>query len=484
MSAGGVNLHAQVESVLGALVKAATVELTKLFESRYRASALDLEVGRTEDRKENETLKTPDSLPTGETKRSIGVQVDDDTFHPLQFYGPPLLSDGDCLREFREEEVVVEECLIPSEILLAEDNGQVDPEVSSLKEQTVVENVDMAQLSKFEAESPAESDLQTEVALNASAGTRTKTLKHGSTPTKQKPLIIRPDTSDVISGEKVKFVCPLILKPESPAPKPDSSETPVQAEPQPACVSTAKGTAYSPSPSDGAVTPAPAKVWEKIHTTKETKSNLSLKLKQTSLDQKLMRPCAVQLVDMLTLTESTMKLPDDLAKGHDACHKTGWPLPKDLRRHQGLHTGHRLCCFTSCGNGIWQLQKVVTHSRDGYACSICKKTFKRRKILRRHERFHTGEKPYPCSVCSKTFALRKSLRRHLRFHTGDRPHTCTQCNKSFRLRDNLKAHLRFHTGEKPFSCITCGKMFRISKNLEKHQCDVAFVPSFRTIAGL
>lgn len=319
-----------------------------------------------------------------------------------------------------------------------------------------------------------------------SAETWTDTLKHGSTqssPIKQKPLVIQPDTRNIISGQTVKFVCPLILKPEIPAPKPDSSEKPVQVEPQQACVSTAKGTAYSPSPSDGAVTPIQVGVWERIQMPKETKDDLHMKLKLTSPDLKLMCPCTVQLVDVLTVPKSEGPLQDAAAKGHTPKHKTGRPLPKDLRHHQGPHTGHRLCCFTPSGNGVWRLQKVVMHSRDGYVCSVCEKTFKRRKILRRHERFHTGEKPYSCSVCSKTFALRKSLRRHMRFHTGERPHTCLQCNKSFRLRDNLKAHLRFHTGEKPFTCATCGKMFRIMRNLEKHQCGF-FVPSFRTIAGL
>lgn len=316
-----------------------------------------------------------------------------------------------------------------------------------------------------------------------SVGVWEETLKNGSTensPSKPKPLVIQPDSRNLILGDTIKFVCPLVLKIQSPA---QGSGKSVQAEPQQACVSTAKGTAYSPSPSDGAMTPAQVGVWERVHGPKE--SSLHMKLKLTSLDLKLTRPCRVQLVDMLAVPQSEMKLEDLPEKHQEAQHKTGWPLPKDLRPHQGLHTGHRLCCFSLCGNNVWRLKKVVAHTRDGYVCSICHKAFKRRKILRRHERFHTGEKPYSCTECSKTFALRKSLRRHVRFHTGERPHICSRCNKSFRLRDNLKAHLRFHTGEKPFRCTTCGKMFRILRNLEKHQrqCGI-FVPSFKTIAGL
>lgn len=87
MSADIVNLQAQVESVLGALVKAATVELTKLFESRYGVSAVDVDVGRTEDKKKNETFASPDNLSTADTKRSIGVQVDDNIYPLLQLSG-------------------------------------------------------------------------------------------------------------------------------------------------------------------------------------------------------------------------------------------------------------------------------------------------------------------------------------------------------------------------------------------------------------
>ncbi|KAI7809434.1 zinc finger protein 23 [Triplophysa rosa] len=185
-----------------------------------------------------------------------------------------------------------------------------------------------------------------------------------------------------------------------------------------------------------------------------------LQLSQTPFDCKLLKPCSVELVNLLMLSRAVKRT--NASSGHfPSTHK-------DLRTHQNAHSGRRLCCFTECENGIWRLQGVLARGHP-LACKICGKKFKRRKILRRHERFHTGEKPYSCIRCKKRFALRKSLRRHERFHTGERPHNCAQCGKGFRLKNNLKVHLRFHSNEKPYACNMCSKSFRIPKNLEKHR---------------
>lgn len=85
MSTGVVTFQTQVEAVLGALFKAATAELTELFESRYGALVVD--AGRTEDLREKETLETTDTLSSGESRRSIGVQVEEDIYQPTELSG-------------------------------------------------------------------------------------------------------------------------------------------------------------------------------------------------------------------------------------------------------------------------------------------------------------------------------------------------------------------------------------------------------------
>lgn len=91
MSAEDANLQAQVETVLGTLVKAATVELIKLFESRFRVSARS----PSQCAGGKQSFEVSDSLSTGGTKRSVGVQVEaQGTFGMLNFLFLPCCCGG------------------------------------------------------------------------------------------------------------------------------------------------------------------------------------------------------------------------------------------------------------------------------------------------------------------------------------------------------------------------------------------------------
>ncbi|KAL6490025.1 hypothetical protein MHYP_G00003700 [Metynnis hypsauchen] len=76
-------------------------------------------------------------------------------------------------------------------------------------------------------------------------------------------------------------------------------------------------------------------------------------LNQPPFDCKLLKPCSVKLVDLLLISDAERRK-IDFPDGKEFC------TPKDLRPHQHAHTGHRLCCFTMCTNGVWRLRGAVS----------------------------------------------------------------------------------------------------------------------------
>ena len=97
------------------------------------------------------------------------------------------------------------------------------------------------------------------------------------------------------------------------------------------------------------------------------------------------------------------------------------------------------------------------------------KPFSLERLLKRHQKRHTGKKAYDCVFCGKSYAEAGSLKLHLRSHTGERPFECDTCGISFTQGINLIRHQRIHTGEKPYKCGTCDKAFTRNANLKDHQ---------------
>ncbi|XP_053692032.1 zinc finger protein 425-like [Sabethes cyaneus] len=133
-----------------------------------------------------------------------------------------------------------------------------------------------------------------------------------------------------------------------------------------------------------------------------------------------------------------------------------------------------------------------------YQCSQCGRIFRDKCALSDHERCHQGERPFVCTVCSKSFAIKDSFRKHVRSHTIEedrfkceicgkgfktkgnlkdhhithasdyRPLSCSLCSATFARKSCLKSHMRMHTGEKPFKCNLCEASYAFSSDLKRH----------------
>ncbi|MEQ2184605.1 hypothetical protein GOODEAATRI_009775 [Goodea atripinnis] len=104
-------------------------------------------------------------------------------------------------------------------------------------------------------------------------------------------------------------------------------------------------------------------------------------------------------------------------------------LMRLLRKHEKLHSAER-----------------------PFACEICSKAFTTHAHLK-------GFKPYRCDVCGKSFIRAPDLKKHERVHSNERPFACQMCDKAFKHKSHLKDHERRHRGEKPFVCPSCTKAF-------------------------
>jgi len=76
-----------------------------------------------------------------------------------------------------------------------------------------------------------------------------------------------------------------------------------------------------------------------------------------------------------------------------------------------------------------------------YSCPYCGKCFHQKSDMKKHTYVHTGEKPHKCRLCGKSFSQSSNLITHMRKHGQQYdPFGCSICKKTFKRKIDLRKH--------------------------------------------
>lgn len=106
------------------------------------------------------------------------------------------------------------------------------------------------------------------------------------------------------------------------------------------------------------------------------------------------------------------------------------------------------------------------------SCPECHKTFRRKYLLKDHERVHLLSNTYVCNICSYRFETVAQLNGHETEHKSRGTFKCPDCGRIFQKKAFLASHFRLkHNETKEFTCQICFLTFKSSLNYNKHKAN-------------
>ena len=142
-------------------------------------------------------------------------------------------------------------------------------------------------------------------------------------------------------------------------------------------------------------------------------------------------------------------------------------------------------CKKSFKDKVKLVRHQLVHSHDkNYTCKTCERKFKSEAEEKVHQRVHLQGRDNTCITCKKVFVFKWELRNHEIEHIeggqiGDQmkiqllkiknkypadAHPCNDCTKSFAFKSQLDSHIFSHMNLS-FNCVQCDKVYTRKKIL-------------------
>lgn len=116
-------------------------------------------------------------------------------------------------------------------------------------------------------------------------------------------------------------------------------------------------------------------------------------------------------------------------------------------------------------------------------CLICKTTFEKVSLYRKHVLEHRNAKKFKCAECSASYNIEDNYKLHMAIHSKGPP-CCPLCDRKFQRHASLKAHLIVHEVDETIACIKCLAEFDreedLNSHMEVHKREEAAIGSSKT----
>lgn len=162
---------------------------------------------------------------------------------------------------------------------------------------------------------------------------------------------------------------------------------------------------------------------ENSRTTSSSSSSPTMKTKKNVITPKL-----TNLTDISPSSSNDISATNSRPRRRLVCSECTYTTNRlnNLKRH--IQTMHEKlsdpidCCDQLFTSKAHFRAHVNSEHRCGYHCDVCRRTFCRKALLRRHQSIHSGHKAFVCRICSYSTSHKGNLDRHTRVHRQNRKH--------------------------------------------------------------